>query len=359
MKKAKLGLVIGLVLVLVFAFAFPGSAIAQKKMWRWGTADPASFGYRVSSFMADFLRRGMPEYDVTVYPFVSTTANIKSFLLGELESVYSAEPGLRDLYSFKGAYKNIESKVVKMPVQSFWCYTIETHIMTLPERAGKFRTWEDLDGAKVFMSSAGYMAHISIFKAMRDICGLNITHIEVDTTKMADALTAGTVDAVATRTTSRVTLPTGDKILDIATPLQAVNPSPEQIKKLAAAGVTVVEIDMKKAFSRDLGVDKLYGVPFYFGYHHGIDFPEEAVYRTLLVFEKSVGDLVKLDQAFAPLANDFAGFQVQAIRSIPEVPVHPGLAKYLKEKGLWDPAWVIATDKTIKAAVEAMKAKAQ
>jgi hypothetical protein len=44
---------------------------------------------------------------------------------------------------------------------------------------------------------------------------------------------------------------------------------------------------------------------------------------------------------------------------MPYVPVHPGLAKYLKEKGLWDPAWKIATEGTIKAAIEAMKAKAK
>ncbi|MGD9319880.1 MAG: hypothetical protein PVH99_07935, partial [Desulfobacteraceae bacterium] len=99
MKKFKVGLVLGLTLVLVSVFALPGPADA-KYIWRWGTANPGSYGYRASAFLADFLRRGMPEYDVTVYPFVSTTANIKNFLVGDLESTYSAEPGLRKLYSF-------------------------------------------------------------------------------------------------------------------------------------------------------------------------------------------------------------------------------------------------------------------
>jgi len=359
MKKVTLGLVLVLTVVLVSAFALPDSAVAQKKEWRWGTADPTSFGYRIGGFMTGILKKGMPDYDITIYPHVSTTANVKSFLVGNLESVYSAEPGLRKLYAFNKPFKGFEPNVKQMPVQSFWCYTIETHIMTLPKNKDKFRTWEDLNGKKIFMTKAGYMAHISIFKAMRDICGLDITHIEVDTTKMAEALRVGTVDAVATRTTSRVTLPTGDKLLDVATPLQAVNPTPAQIKKLSAAGLTVVEIDMKKAFTSDLGVDKLYGVPFYFGYHHGLRFPSEDVYRLLIVFEKGVGDLAKLEPAFAPLAKDFAGYQVLGIRSIPEVPVHPGLAKYLKEKRLWDPAWVIATEGTIKVAVETMKAKAR
>jgi TRAP-type uncharacterized transport system substrate-binding protein len=106
-------------------------------------------------------------------------------------------------------------------------------------------------------------------------------------------------------------------------------------------------------------VDELYGVPFYFGYHHGLRFPAEGVYRALKAFEAEAAQLTKLDPGFGPLAADLAKFQVLGIKSIPEIPVHPGLAKYLKEKGLWDPSWVIATEGTIKAAIAAMKAKAQ
>jgi TRAP-type uncharacterized transport system substrate-binding protein len=34
--------------------------------------------------------------------------------------------------------------------------------------------------------------------------------------------------------------------------------------------------------------------------------------------------------------------QVEAISLAPEVPVHPGLAKLLKEYGAWKEAWKIA-----------------
>jgi TRAP-type uncharacterized transport system substrate-binding protein len=356
MKKFKLGLVLGLIVVLVSVFALPGPAEA-KYVWRWGTSNPGAYGYRVSAFMSDFLRRGMPDYDVTVYPYVSTTANIKSFLVGNLESTYSAEPGLRKLYAFKKPFKGFEPNVQQMPVQSLWSYTMETHILTLPKNKDKFRTWQDLDGKKIYMTKAGYMNHINIFRAMTDINGLKIKHVEVDMSKVAGALKAGTIDAVACYTTALVSLAGWIKVLDVSTPLQGVNPTPAQIKKLIAAGFTPAKINMKKAYTRDLGVDELYGVPFYFGYHHGLMFPAEGVYKMLKVFEAAGAIMVKLDPGFGPLAKDFAGFQVKGIQSIPEVPVHPGLAKYLKEKGLWDPAWVIATEGTIKAAIAAMKAK--
>jgi TRAP-type uncharacterized transport system substrate-binding protein len=214
-----------------------------------------------------------------------------------------------------------------------------------------------LNGKKIFMTKAGYMNHINIFRSMEDICGLDVTHVEVDMSKVADALRAGTIDATAAYTTATVSLASWIKVLDVASPLQGVNPTPEQIEKLKAAGFTPAKIDMKKAYTRDLGVDELYGVPFYFGQHFGLDFPEDAVYRLIKALEKSAGDLAKLEAGFGPLAKDFAGFQVLGIQSIPEVPVHPGLAKYLKEKGLWDSSWKIATKETIEAAKAAMKAK--
>jgi len=357
MKKFKLGLVLGLAVVLVSVFALSGTAAAEKKMWRWGVSNPGAYGYRVSAFMSDFLRRGLPDYDVTVYPYVSTTANIKSFLVGNLESTYSAEPGLRKLYSFVKPFKGFEPNVKQMPVQSFWSYTMETHILTLPKNKDKFKSWQDLDGKKIYMTKAGYMNNINIHRAIEDICGLDVTHVEVDMSKVADALRAGTIDATAAYTTALVSLAGWIKVLDVASPLQGVNPTPEQIKKLTAAGFAPAKINMKKAYTKDLGVDELYGVPFFFGYHHGLSFPADGVYKALKLFESESAALLKLDPGFGPLAKDVAGFQVQGIKSIPEIPVHPGLAKYLKEKGLWDSSWKIATEETIKAAIETMKAK--
>ena len=357
MKKIKLVLVSALAVVLVSAFILPGPAAAEKKMLRWGTANPMSYYYKASALIADFLRRGMPDYDLTIYPYVSTTANIKSFLVGNLEAVYAAEPGFGKLYAFKKPFAGFEPQVKKMPVQGIWLYTMETHILTLPKNKDKFKSWTDLDGKKIYMTKAGYMNHINIFRAMKDICGLNIKHVEVDMSKVADALRAGTIDATGAYTTALVSLASWIKVLDVASPLQGVNPTPEQIKKLTAAGFAPAKINMKKAYTRDLGVDELYGVPFYFGYHHGLRFPAEDVYKALKVFEAEGKALPKLDPGFGPLAADFAGFQVQGIKSIPEIPVHPGLAKYLKEKGMWDPAWKVATEETIKEAIAAMKAK--
>ena len=355
MKKIKLVLVLGVYLVFVSAFIFPGNAFAQKKMWRLGTVNPGAYGYKIAGFLSDFLRKALPEYDVTVYPFANTTATMKSFLVGEQEACYSAEPGLRKLYAFKKPFAGFEANVKQMPAQSFWTYTMETFIFTLPKNKDKYRSWSDLNGKRIYLSKGGYMNHINIRRAMEDICGMKVKHVEIDMTKAADALRVGTIEATVAYTTALTSLAGWLKILDVTMPLQGVNPSPEQIKKLSAAGFTPVKINVKKAFTQDLGVPELYGVPFFFGYHMPLSFPAEDVYRMLKAIETGAAELAKLDSGFGPLAEDSAGFQVRGIQSFPEMPVHPGLAKYLKEKGLWNPSWVVATPETIKAAIKNMK----
>ena len=70
-----------------------------------------------------------------------------------------------------------------------------------------------------------------------------------------------------------------------------------------------------------------------------MEIPEEDVYRMLNVIEANVDELIKLDAGFAQL-KDMAAMQVRGVKAAIEfVPVHPGLAKWMKEKGVWDAAW--------------------
>jgi TRAP-type uncharacterized transport system substrate-binding protein len=53
-------------------------------------------------------------------------------------------------------------------------------------------------------------------------------------------------------------------------------------------------------------------------------------------------ELVKLDAGFTPMAKDFIGMQVQGINANPGIPVHAGLAKFLKEHKAWNDKWKVA-----------------
>jgi hypothetical protein len=70
-----------------------------------------------------------------------------------------------------------------------------------------------------------------------------------------------------------------------------------------------------------------------------------VVYKMLTAFYKKKEELAKSDPGFTPLAKDFVGMQVQGINANPDVPVHPGLAKFLKEQKAWNAGWKVAASK--------------
>jgi hypothetical protein len=103
-----------------------------------------------------------------------------------------------------------------------------------------------------------------------------------------------------------------------------------------------VEIDPANAFSKDVGVKTILGVPILFGYNVRPDMPGEVIYKMLSSFYKERDNLAKADPGFAPMARDFIGMQVNGVKANPAIPVHAGLAKFLMEHKAWDGKWTIA-----------------
>ena len=104
-------------------------------------------------------------------------------------------------------------------------------------------------------------------------------------------------------------------------------------------GLSAVEID-PTVFKRDVHVKKVTELPFYYGFNVGLEVPADDVYKMLNVIEKNAADLAKTDPSFSEIARDMKGFQKRGVESSWElVPIHPGLAKWMREKGVWDKKW--------------------
>lgn len=309
------------------------------KNWRWGTADPGSYGYRVISGVINNIKDDVPGYEFSINPYSSTTAAIKGFCKGEVESTYLADLGARKLYDFTGPFEGFKSEVKQMPVQTFWAYTMETFLLTTEENADKIKSWSDLDGKPVFMTPSGYMNHLNLRRAFAAL-GVEPQHVEVDSKFVCKALEEGTIVATGLYTTARVSLPTWGQELTISCKgkLVPIKMTSEEIQKIEAAGYQVVEVDLSKV--TDIK-DTAHAVPFYFGYHASVNMPEDAVYNLLKSVEKNADRLTQVDPGLKPLVENVAEFQIGGIKSAdPNImPIHPGLAKYLKEKGLWNSEW--------------------
>ena len=82
-------------------------------------------------------------------------------------------------------------------------------------------------------------------------------------------------------------------------------------------------------------------LPFYWGFDLGLNVSTDEMYKMLTIIDKNSDELAKLDPSFKQIGGgQMAAFQKKALESTWKlVPIHPGLAKYLKEKGMWDSKW--------------------
>jgi len=66
----------------------------------------------------------------------------------------------------------------------------------------------------------------------------------------------------------------------------------------------------------------------------------------LNAFYQNRDKLAATDPGFSALAKDFVGLQVAGINANADIPVHAGLAKFLKEHKAWNDKWKIADSKS-------------
>ena len=218
---------------------------------------------------------------------------------------------------------------------------MESFLVTTVDNAEAYSTYADFDGEEVFFTPAGFMNWLN-FARIFDALGYEFNHVEIDSATVADALQGGTIVGAGAYTTAGASLPTFWQEAELRVELEAVEFTDEELAQLEAAGLEIASVDPEVAFSQEFTADEILGVPILFGYNLRVDADEELVYQILTILENNAEQLPELDDGFAPLAEDFVGMQAGAIRAAPDIPVHPGLARFLEERDAWEDDWVIA-----------------
>ena len=330
------------VLAAFFAFlAIDPAHAAERKSIRWATSSTGSYGYKVAAQMTSVLENALGgEYTVTVNPYPSTTAAMKATMDGNGEIGYTADIGMTEVYTGTGSFKDYKAVKSNM-VHTWYAYPMESFMAVYAPKASQFKSWGDFSGKPVFFTPAGFMNWLNfqrIFKAL----GYEFKHVQIGEAAQGDALQAGTIVGAVCYTTAGRSLPSYWRETELRLDIKLINPSPDEVMKLTAAGLAPVEVDATKVFSKDVGVKTILGVPILFGYNVCADMPGEVVYKMLNNFYAERESLAKADPGFGPMARDFVGMQVKGINANPTIPVHAGLAKFLKEHKAWNDKWTIA-----------------
>jgi TRAP-type uncharacterized transport system substrate-binding protein len=316
-------------------------AQAQRKSIRWAVASVDTYGYKVAASVTKIIEEALGgEYTVTVNPYPSTTAAMKATMEGDGEIGYTADVGMTEYVAGEGAFRNYKPTKGTL-VHTWYAYPMETFIAVHAPKAAQFKCWKDFSGKPVFYSPAGFMNWLNVRRAYKAL-GYDFRHVQIDPKTQADALQAGTIVGAVAYTTSGASLVPYWKETEIRMDVNVVNPCADEVAKLKASGLSLATVDPKNAFSKPVGVQQIQGVPILFAYNARADLPEDVVYKMLVAFEKNKERLASTDAGFAPLAQNFVQLQVNGINANPDVAVHAGLAKFLKERGAWDAKWKAA-----------------
>ena len=330
------------VAAVVAASALQPAEAQQRKSLRWTTSQVGSYGYTIAASMAKIVEEALGgEYTVTVQPYTSPTVAMKAVMNGEGEIAYTADIGMTQFQERVGGFKDFKPAKPEL-VHTWYAYPMESMLATSAKEGGQIQVLERLQRQAGVLHPGRFQNWLN-WQRIYKVLGYDFKHVQIDLKSNADAMEQGTIVGSATYTTAGRSLAAYWKETEIRMDIKVVNPCPDEIDKIKAAGLAVVDVDPKGAFSKDVGPSTLKGVPILFGYNARIDLPEEVVYKMVKAFYDKRDELAKIDPGFSLMAKDFVGMQVQGINANPQVPVHPGLAKFLKEHKAWNDKWKMAS----------------
>jgi uncharacterized protein len=320
--------------------ALAGSPAWAQKDIRWGTGPVGSVGQKALVVLANLLNKDMPQYRITVLPMPGAVMTVKGFATEQIDAYYGSDDALREFASNAGRFKDFKSQVKRQPVQSMWLYTIDCGIGIKATSRDKIKNWGDLTGRKVYTGPLPFDTRLHLENALAAL-GVKHNYTQVDLSTVGSQLDSGAIEATLVYYGGGVVPAPWLSQASLAVDWAGLNPSAKELAELKAKGFAIRHVDAKKLGHNDIHVKSLTLLPFYWGFDIGMNMPADDVYRMLTIVDKNGDDLAKQDPDFNQVAGGkLAAFQKEALEHTWNmVPIHPGLARFLKEKRQWEAKW--------------------
>ncbi len=316
------------------------TAWSAPKDIRWGTGPVGSSGHKALVVLADLLNKEVPEIRISVLPHPGAVGTVKSFATGDLDGYYGSDVALNEFANDSERFKGFRPKVKVQPVQSFWAYTLDVGVAIKNTDAGSIKKWSDLTGKEVFTGPLPFDTRKQLENALK---ALNVKHIykAVDMKTAGSQLDSGRIKAMIIYAAGGQTPAPWISEASLAVDWVGLNPSADELKQLKAKKFSSMSVPATNFHKRDTSGKQITLVATYWGFDLGMSVSEAEMYKILTVIEKNADTLAKLDPSFRQIGDGkMAAFQKQALESTAEmVPIHPGLARFLKERKMWDASW--------------------
>ncbi len=321
-----------------FLFGAVANGWSQARDFKWATSAAGSSGHRALVNLAAVLNKEMPNYKIAALPTPGAIVSVKGYATGQFDGYYGADIAFYELANDVNRFKGFKAHIKRYPVQSFWTYSVEVGVGIFAKDKGKYKQWRDLSGQPIFTGPLPWDVRAHLERAFKAL-GMNFVYREMDLSSVGSQLEAGNIKAFNAYTNAEVTTAPWIIEISVGTDWAILNPSQEEIELLRKAAFRIAEVK-PDAFKKDIHAEKALLLPFYYGFHVGLEVSEQEVYKMLTIIEKNAADLAKVDSSYIQIQKDMPGFQRQGVEAaLNFVPIHPGLAKYMRERGVWDSKW--------------------
>ena len=333
LKRALTGAAVAALLAITASAAW-----SQSKDIRWAISPVGTTGHKALVILANLLNKEMPNYRISVLPTPGAIATIKGYATRDYDGFYGSDIGFYELATDTNRFKGFKARVQRQPVQSFWSNTIEVSLAVHARNKDKIKKWTDLNGKRVFTGPLPFDVRAHLERAMAAL-DIKFNYVQIDLAAAGSQLESGAIDAMNIYTGAEKSPPPWLAEASLAADWAALNLGADEIAILKQKKFTVVEVP-PEVFKRNVHVDKVIELPFYYGFHVGLEVPADDVYKMLKIIEANVAEMAKTDPTFSQIAKNMADFQKRGVESSADlVPIHPGLAKWMREKGVWDKKW--------------------
>ena len=324
-RKSILPLFTMLCLTLSVSLGFhpPVLAAEQPVTIVWGSASLGSNAQMVASAIGSVINNNEPSLRVSVQATGGATENPRLLAQQQLDIAHLNNP--YDASHGKGAYSG-EGPIELWAL--FNMYSNEYVICVLED--SPIKSIEDLAGKKMSIGPPGSgtknMSH-----ALLTTYGIydKIKKSNLGYSASVEALKDGVVDAMA-QYVSAASIPNSAlQQLDLATKYRVLPMDPQMLDKVFEHTPDFAANDIQpqalKALTKPLPSFAVFSSEF-----ANSKMSDETAYKLVKTLYENLPELAKYHQLAAKMKLE------NALKGIPKgVPVHPGAAKYYKEKGVW------------------------
>ena len=312
---------------------------AEAKEIRWGTSRVGSSGNRAVTNLVQVLNKAVPGYSFTVQPTPGAIVTVKGYAIGDFEGYYGSDVAFYELANNINRFKGFREKMKREPVQSFWTFTLEIGVGIHARDMQTITRWGDLDGVRVFTGPRSWDTRAQLERAFK-VLGINHEYMEVGVKEAGSLLQQGRFVALGVYSSAESATSPWITEASLQADWTSLNPAADEIEKLEGAGMEVVDVDTSVFGKKKTHVARAALLPFFYGLHLGMDVSEEDMYRILLATEANVDELAAADKVFKQIQRDMPLMQRRGVEAAADlVRIHPGLAKYMRERGVWDAKW--------------------